>query len=76
MKKYKKPKSAKTLASEPKSEYGLKSFSSFEEMNEADLLEMASFSPLQRMAHVTELLRQFYSEELKNKFSDLTIHFK
>jgi len=51
-------------------------FNSFDEMNEADLRAMAAFSPLERFAHVTELLKQFFSEELKNKFSDYTIHYK
>ena len=51
-------------------------FNSFDEMNKADLRAMAAFSPLERFAHVTELLKQFFSEELKNKFSDYTIHYK
>lgn len=79
MTKYKKPRQAKTTVSEPAIRYNnqeLKIFSSFEEMNEADLIEMASFTPLQRMAHVTALLKQFYGDELKKKFSNLTIRFK
>ena len=79
MKKYKKIKTVKTVAEEPKTEYSsgsLQKFGSFEEMNDADLLEMASFSPLERMSHITQLLKQFYAQELKSKFSDFTIHFK
>jgi len=51
-------------------------FNSFEEMNEADLHAMANFSPMERFSHVTELLKQFFNEELKKKFSDYTIHYK
>jgi hypothetical protein len=35
-------------------------FSSFEEMNEFDAMEMAQSSPLQNFAQVTSLLIQFY----------------
>lgn len=50
-------------------------FKSLEEMNEHDDMEMASFTPIERLQHITELLKHTYADELKKKM-DLTIHFK
>lgn len=80
-KKYAK-QSKTTIVSEPAVSYqkggdkSLRFFSSFEEMNEADAKEMAQNTPIENLRNVTEYISQCYAEELKNKMTDLTIHFK
>ena len=50
-------------------------FNSFEEMNEADIEEMARFTPLQNFEQVTQLLLNFYSDVLQMPM-DKKIHFR
>jgi hypothetical protein len=81
-KKYKNKK-ADTKAAEPQLQYRpaergreLHFFSSFEEMNDADLEEMASMSPAENLMNTTLLIKQVFAKELKGKFSGYRIHFK
>lgn len=73
-----KPKKTKEVK-EPQIDPGkwkLTFFSSFEEMNEADAKEMASFTPLQHLQNATGLIKIFYANELKKKFNGFKIYFK
>jgi hypothetical protein len=81
-KKYKNKK-ANTKVAEPPLQYGviesereLHFFTSFEEMNDADLAEMADMSPEESLMNATLMIKQAFSEELKEKCSDYTIIFK
>lgn len=67
---------------EPKSAYDsgnsektIHFFTSFEEMNEYDHREMAKFTPLERLQHITEFIKHAYADELKKKMTELTIYF-
>jgi hypothetical protein len=51
-------------------------FNSFEEMEAADAKEMAGFTPIERLQHITEFIMNAYHEELKHKENDLTIYYK
>ncbi len=51
-------------------------FNSFEEMNKADAKEMAAFSPVQHLQHITEYLKHVFAKELQDKAKDMNIHFK
>lgn len=51
-------------------------FGSFEEMNEANAKEMAEFTPIEHLQHITEYIMHAYADELKNKITDLIIYFK
>lgn len=51
-------------------------FNSFEEMNEADAKERAAFTPIQNLKMVTEYIKHSFAQELQDKMTDLTIHFK
>jgi hypothetical protein len=80
-KKYKTKKAASKGVSEPGISYGkaapegeIQFFSSFEEMNKADIDEMRQYTPAQRFEHVTHLIKKLYAKELKKKF-DFKIHF-
>lgn len=64
---------------EPLAIYGtnrIQFFKSFDEMAEADAKEMAKATPLEHLQNVTAYIMHTYSNELKNKMTDLTIHFK
>ena len=64
---------------EPAAEYQkqeIRFFNSFEEMNDADAKEMATFSPVQHLQHITEYLKHAFAKELEDKVKDLNIHFK
>lgn len=50
-------------------------FSSFEEMNDYDLKDMAAHTPVDRLKNITFMLQSLYSEELQKPF-DFTLHFK
>ncbi len=74
-----KTKSKPSTVNEPVAVYGDKRitfFNSFEEMEKADAKEMAQFSPIERLQHITEYIMHSYSDELKNKITDFTIYFK
>ena len=51
-------------------------FSSFEEMNEYDIREMAKKAPLENLQQMTAFIEHMFAEELKEPFSDFKIHFK
>ena len=51
-------------------------FKSFEEMNEADAKERASFTPMENLKMVTEYIQHSFAQELQEKMNDLTIHLK
>ena len=56
------------LASEPSVVYGkrrITTFTSFEEMNEAEAKEMANISPIFHLQNATMLIRKVYAEQLK-----------
>lgn len=53
----------------------IKTFSTFEEMNEADAQEMAGISSVQHLQNATLLVKKFFSEELK-KPMDKRIRYK
>lgn len=79
----KKRKKKSSKASEPKADYKKANesneivfFKSFQEMNEHDHRQMALHSPIERLQNMTQFIMQIYSEELKNKMTDLVIHFK
>ena len=68
----------KNSAGEPEIAYAkprFRFFNSFEEMNEADIEEMARFTPIQNFEQVTQLILDFYSDELQ-KPMDKKIHFR
>jgi hypothetical protein len=74
----KKEKAKKNEAHEEEAIYRrntLHIFHSFEEANEYDSKEMASFTPEEHLRHVTLLLQHIFSEEV-NKAIDKKIHFK
>lgn len=50
-------------------------FSSFEEMNEADAIEMAGFTPVQNFEQVTQMISSFYHDEIQLPM-DKKIHFR
>ena len=54
---------------------GLKTFSSFEEANEADAKAKAKLSAEQHLRNVTERLKARYAEELKQPM-DKTLKFR
>lgn len=54
----------------------LQFFKSFEEMEAADAIKMAKFTPVEHLQHVTEYLKHVYADELKNKMTDLKIKYK
>jgi len=63
--------------SKPKSRYGkprIRFFNSFEEMNEADAIEMAGFTPIQNFEQATQMILAFYAAELQMPM-DKKIHF-
>ena len=73
-----KPDTKKGSLSEPKianTKPRFRFFNSFEEMNEADIEEMAGFTPIQNFEQVTQLILNFYSEVLQ-KPMDKKIHFR
>ncbi|HBX50720.1 MAG: hypothetical protein A2275_05355 [Bacteroidetes bacterium RIFOXYA12_FULL_35_11] len=74
-KKYKKKSEINNLAKEPADAYTIKFCSSFEEMNEAEAMEMAMISPLQHLKNATALIKNIYAIELKNKIKYDTIYF-
>ncbi len=53
----------------------IKSFNSFEEMNEADAKEMAAISPLTHLQNATLLAKKTFSADLE-KPMDMKIKFK
>jgi len=66
------------MVSEPDVRYKknrLRTFSSFEEANEADAKDMALLMPEQHLKNVTDLIKRIYEEELK-KPMDKKIRFK
>jgi len=75
-----KKKSTENIVNEPLSKYSkvvdeIRVFSSFEEMNEADAIEMANKKPEEHLSAVTAYLKIIYKKELAEQM-DLTIHFK
>lgn len=76
MKKKKENKDEEGKAEEPAFPYGntIRFFSSFEEMNEADAMEMAQLSPEQHLNHATDLIERAFQKELKEKM-DKKIYF-
>lgn len=63
-------KDQQNIMSEPevayqKKNWELKSFSSFEEMNEATAQTMAQLSGEEHLRNTTELIKRIYSDELK-----------
>lgn len=74
-----KTKAKPAVVNEPSATYGEKRitfFNSFEEMAEADVIETAKFTPIERLQHITEFIMHAYSDELKNKMTDLKINYK
>jgi len=72
------PKHSIKQVSEPESIYSkprIRFFNSFEEMNDADLAEMADFTPSQNFEQATFMIMNFYAEELKMPM-DKKIHFR
>lgn len=73
-------KESKKYLNEPFSDYEttnkrhLTCFKSFEEAEEATLLQRISMTPEERLVLVTRMLEQFYDEELKQskKYSRIT----
>ena len=68
----------KDRVSEPEMTYtrpSIRFFSSFEEMNAADITEMAGFTPLQNFLQATQMILSFYAAELQ-KPMDKKIHFR
>ena len=65
-------------AEEQRPGYGMKLTiaHSFEEMNELDAKDAARFTGIEHLQHVTEYIMHLYSDELKNKMTDLTIKFR
>jgi len=62
------PVNDNNIVSDPEVIYGkrdLKSFTSFEEMNEEDAKEMAALSPMTHLQHATLLIKKMYEDELK-----------
>ncbi len=53
----------------------LKTFHSFEEMNEADARDKANLSPIEHLKNVTSLIEKLYADELK-KPMDKKIKFR
>ncbi len=68
----------KNQAGEPQPGYSkkIRFFTSFEEMNESDLYEMASSTPVQRLQRVTGMIMAMFKNELSHEMTELTIHFK
>ena len=57
------------IVSEPAIVYkknSINTFTSFEEMNEAEAKVMASISPINHLQNATTLIKKIYAEELKN----------
>lgn len=78
-KKHNKEKSSQ--ANEPESAYSNKSgkivfFNSFEEMNEYDIKQMALAKPVENLQQVTEMLKRFFADELKQPLTNLKIQYK
>ncbi len=72
------PNTVQGKVSEPESNYRkptIRFFTSFEEMNEADIIEMAGFTPVQNFEQVTQMILSFYKEELQKPL-DKKIHFR
>ena len=44
-------------------------YTSFEDMNEGDAIEISSYTPEEHLMHVTELIQSIYTEELSKPFS-------
>jgi len=62
------PQPQQNILSEPEALYKkkhLRTFSSFEEANEADARDMAQLTPEQHLRNVTQLIKHTYEEELK-----------
>jgi len=53
----------------------IRSFQSFEAMNEADAAEMAKMSGIEHLINTVGLIKKVYAEELKHKMVK-TVHFK
>ena len=77
--KYKSKAPQKRKVGEPKVAYGIPEITivkSFLEMEEHDIIETSSFTPIEHLQHITEFLKNAYAKELKTKMTDLTIRFK
>jgi len=70
--------SIENIVSEPQAPYSkntLRTFSSFEEMNEEDAREMAGISAIEHLRNATILTKKIFAEELKKEMIK-TIKFR